>query len=142
MMTPTAHVADTQGCARKSHIQLNKLENSLANLHIYINLTRKVMGGVFNSISLLYIQHAIPQSTKSIRLLRLNEVVYAEREPDDNLPISLACSFEIHDLTAAPEFVALSYTWGTDDIVCDNTLVVDGEVWPLRTNLRDALLHV
>jgi hypothetical protein len=88
----------------------------------------------------LYQQHFIPQSTKSIRLLRLIECIYANPS-DEGLPKALRCSFEVHDLDKVPRFVALSYTWGSENVV-DGVLMIDEQTWSLRDNLCDAMLHI
>jgi len=88
----------------------------------------------------LYQQHPIPQGTESIRLLRLTECIYTN--PDGkSLPTALRCSFEIHDLAKAPSFVALSYTWGSKEVIT-GVLSINGENWPLRENLCDGMLHI
>jgi hypothetical protein len=89
----------------------------------------------------LYRDHAIPAYTSAIRLLRLDECYYADLS-NNSLPTSFRCSFEVHDLGTAPEFVALSYTWGSDTAFNNGILSVHGRDWPLRDNLRDALLHI
>jgi hypothetical protein len=72
-------------------------------------------------------------------LLRLDECIY-DSPNDDGLPKALRCSFEVHVPDNAPNFVALSYTWGSE-VFRENILTIDEE-WPLRENLCDAMLHI
>jgi hypothetical protein len=87
-----------------------------------------------------YQQHSLPPSTNSIRLLRLEECIYTSPQGED-LPVSLRYSFEIHDLHEKPTSVALSYEWGLESLV-DDVFMVDGQFWPIRENLCDAILHI
>jgi hypothetical protein len=88
----------------------------------------------------LYQQFPLLPLTDSIRLLRLDECIYASSN-DEGLPKALRCSFEIHKLDNVPQFVALSYTWGSE-VSTEHALTIDGLEWPVRENLRDALLHI
>lgn len=88
----------------------------------------------------LYSDHHIPTSTQSIRLLRIEKCVYAE-DDRNGLPIQLKGSFEVHDLDTVPEFRALSYCWGHESTVT-GVLSIKGHDCPVRTNLRDALVHI
>lgn len=88
----------------------------------------------------VYQQFPLPPKHQIIRLLRLDECIY-DSPDDEALPTALHCSFEVHDLGSAPEFVALSYAWGADTLG-DEFLTIDGHAWPTRQNLRDAMLHI
>jgi hypothetical protein len=47
---------------------------------------------------------------------------------------------QTYEITECPEFVALSYEWGHGSEIQD--IIIDGAVFKIRQNLRDALEHI
>lgn len=94
----------------------------------------------------VYDAHSLSHCKHAVRFLRIKDCVYLHGGNDSTKVFH--CSFEVHELApkiddnaspASPTFVGLSYTWGIDDIVEDDTLFIDGVSWPLRRNLHEAL---
>ena len=70
----------------------------------------------------------LPDASKCIRLVRIHS-----GEDEDEI----SCSVVIASLAAAPEYAALSYTWGEPDPI--RTISIDGVTVGVRENCRYAL---
>jgi len=70
--------------------------------------------------------------------LRLLELRPPQGGPDNTE--LLALSLEAHDCAKAPPYVALSYTWGTEE--ANKTVSLDGQAFPVRPNLHACLFRL
>jgi hypothetical protein len=91
------------------------------------------------SLQGLYREHHIPPGSQSIRILRIVERV---RETSNKRTLAgVKCMFDVTTLEEAPQFVALSYTWGPE-VDVEDFMTVHGLRVPIRQNLHDALRHI
>ncbi|CAN9237040.1 unnamed protein product [Alternaria alternata] len=71
----------------------------------------------------------LTRPAEQIRLLKL--------QPDTDV---IRLNIQTYELAECPEFVALSYEWGNGSEIHD--IIIDGAVFKIRQNLRDALEHI
>jgi hypothetical protein len=96
-------------------------DNSLRRAHI---LLRKA------AMSQTTFEHVpLTRPAEQIRLLKL--------QPDTDV---IRLNIQTYELAVCPEFVALSYEWGDGSEIHD--IIIDGAVFKIRQNLRDALEHI
>jgi hypothetical protein len=71
----------------------------------------------------------LTRPAEQTRLLKL--------QPDIDV---IRLNIQTYELAECPEFVALSYEWGDGSEIHD--IIIDGAVFKIRQNLRDALEHI
>jgi hypothetical protein len=78
----------------------------------------------------------LPSSTDHIRLL------VSDRQQYDEVPLrtELRFTFRTASVDVCPDFIALSYEWGSPD---DNDgILIDGQIVAIRRNLASALTQI
>ena len=88
----------------------------------------------------IYKQYPLLAGTRQVRFLRIQHVTVPG--PQDGMRSLLHCSFEIQELLPESRYLALSYTWGPEEVVAEDWLMIDGVLWPMRRNLADALHNI
>lgn len=80
---------------------------------------------------------AVGTALKKIKLLKI--VPYDDRDDACTTYLPVRCSLQTFDWEASPEYIALSYVWGTESP--KNPIIVNGKREVVRSNLHSALAH-